>query len=79
MSYFSDNYARLHYPVGAGGFREAQLAAVQAVAAHFFSNSSPAIVVMPTGSGKTVVATALAFALRAERVLIITPSRLLRE
>lgn len=34
---------------------------------------------MPTGSGKTTVAAALAFVLRARRILVITPSRLLRE
>lgn len=79
VSYFEDNYPHLLYPVGEEGFRSAQLAAVQSVAAHFFSSSTPAIVVMPTGSGKTVVATALAFVLRAKRVLVITPSRLLRE
>lgn len=79
MSYFSDNYAKLTYPVGDPGFREAQLAAIQAIASHFFSSSAPAIAVMPTGAGKTAVAVASAFALRAKRVLVITPSRLLRE
>lgn len=79
MSYFSDNYDKLTYPVGVPGFREAQLAAIQAIAAHFFSSSTPAIAVMPTGAGKTAVAVATAFALRAKRVLVITPSRLLRE
>lgn len=34
---------------------------------------------MPTGAGKTAVAVASAFTLRAKRVLVITPSRLLRE
>lgn len=34
---------------------------------------------MPTGSGKTAVLLAAAFVLRAQRVLIITPSRLVRE
>ena len=39
----------------------------------------PAIVTMPTGSGKTAVLMALAYMLRAERVLLLTPSRLVRE
>ena len=34
---------------------------------------------MPTGSGKTGVMIACAFVLRARRVLIVTPSRLVRE
>jgi superfamily II DNA or RNA helicase len=34
---------------------------------------------MPTGSGKTAVIMALAFLLQAERVLVLTPSRLVRE
>jgi hypothetical protein len=39
----------------------------------------PAIVTMPTGSGKTAVLVALSYVLRAERVLVLTPSRLVRE
>jgi len=34
---------------------------------------------MPTGSGKTTVLMALAFVMRAQRVLVLTPSRLVRE
>src|SRR4029077_20032905 len=58
LSYFSDNYSRLRLPIEIGtlkGLRPAQLAAAQAIAAHFFSRTEPAIVVMPTGSGKTCV------------------------
>lgn len=79
MSYFSKHYAKLSFPVGPTGFREAQLAAIQSVGAHFFNSRTPAIVVMPTGSGKTTVAAAIAFTLRAKRLLVLTPSRLLRE
>lgn len=57
MSYFAENYTRLLYPVGSTGFRHAQLAAVQSVAAHFFANKAPAIVVMP----KQVLLTATPF------------------
>ncbi|GAG35141.1 unnamed protein product, partial [marine sediment metagenome] len=38
-----------------------------------------AVVVMPNGSGKTAVLMMSAFVLRAKRVLVITPSRLVRE
>jgi superfamily II DNA or RNA helicase len=34
---------------------------------------------MPSGSGKTTVLMALVFVMRAERVLVLTPSRLVRE
>lgn len=82
MSYFSDNYSKLSYPIQDGdtlGFRPAQAGAVHAIAAHFSMRSEPAIVSMPTGTGKTAVLIAAAFALKAQRVLILTPSRLVRE
>jgi len=82
MGYFGNNYDRLRFPISDGrppGFRSAQLAAVQAVSSHFFNSNQPSIVTMPTGAGKTTVLMATAFALRAERVLVLTPSRLVRE
>ncbi len=56
-----------------------QLGAMHAIAAHFTRYSNPAIVTMPTGSGKTAVISAVPFLLRAERVLVLTPSRMVRE
>lgn len=85
MSYFAERYADLHFPIQTGGdaptpgFREAQRGALFAIAAHFTQRSDPAIVTMPTGSGKTAVLQACAYALRAQRVLVLTPSRLVRE
>src|SRR5258708_28391231 len=82
MGYFSDPYNSIRLPVGdarTAGFRPAQIAAIHSVSAHFFNSDQPAIVTMPTGSGKTTVLMALAFVLRAQRVLILTPSRLVRE
>jgi superfamily II DNA or RNA helicase len=84
VSYFAHYYSKLSFPIEENetsrGFRPAQLAAIQAVSTHLYSQpEQPAIVVMPTGSGKTTVLMALAFALRAKRVLILTPSRLVRE
>ncbi|HXZ02333.1 MAG TPA: DEAD/DEAH box helicase family protein, partial [Stellaceae bacterium] len=82
MSYFSDHYDKVKWPIaenGRVGFRLAQIAAAQAVGTHFFSSSQPAIVTMPTGAGKTTVLMAVAFLLRASRVLVLTPSRLVRE
>ena len=82
MGYFGNTYDRLRFPITDAhppGFRGAQLAAVHAVSAHFFNSPEPAIVTMPTGAGKTTVLMALAFVMRAERVLVLTPSRLVRE
>lgn len=82
MSYFSQNYRHLSLPLAtenSTGFRPAQLAAVHAIGAHFFSSSQPGIIVMPTGSGKSAVITTAPFLLNAKRVLVLTPSRLVRE
>lgn len=82
LSYFLDNYQGFRYPLAEGdesGFRLAQLGAIHAAAAHFVTDTAPGIITMPTGSGKTAVLNAAAFVLRARRVLIITPSRLVRE
>ncbi|MGH8542077.1 MAG: DEAD/DEAH box helicase [Gammaproteobacteria bacterium] len=81
MSYFSDHYHHLTFPQEtpeAVGFRNAQLGALHAVASHFTLHRDPAVIVMPTGSGKTAVLMAAAFLLRAERVLVVSPSRLVR-
>jgi len=82
MGYFSANYSKLSFPIIDGrrpGFRPAQIAAIHAVSAHLFGSKQPALVTMPTGAGKTTVLLALAFLLRPQRVLVLTPSRLVRE
>lgn len=81
MSYFENQYNAVRYPIslnGKPGLRIAQLGAIHAVAAHFTLRDEPAIVVMPTGSGKTAVSMLVAFLERALRVLVVTPSRLVR-
>ena len=81
MSYFSDHYKDLSYPVAdpSGGLYNAQLGAIHRIAAHFTVSEQAALVTMPTGSGKTAVLMMTPFVLRAERVLVITPSRMVRE
>ncbi|WP_316163437.1 DEAD/DEAH box helicase [Bradyrhizobium sp. SZCCHNRI20481] len=82
MSYFSENYSCLTFPLAYGekpGFREAQRGALFAIGSHFSGRNDPAIITMPTGTGKTAVLQASAFLLQANRVLVLTPSRLVRE
>jgi superfamily II DNA or RNA helicase len=79
MSYFSQLYPVIKYPLGSLGLRTAQAGAIHSIAAHFSVHDDPSLVVMPTGSGKTGVLLASPFVLRAKRALIITPSRLVRE
>jgi superfamily II DNA or RNA helicase len=83
MSYFQDNYGSVKLPIagpdGAGGLRNAQLGAIHAIASHFTVENRPALAVLPTGAGKTAVLMVSAFLLRATRVLVITPSTLVRE
>ena len=82
-AYFERNYSNLRFTVGGSeaspGLRSAQIAAAHAVSAHFFQRTESAIVVMPTGSGKTGVMMLSAFLLRARRVLVVTPSRMVRD
>ena len=82
MSYFREAYTNLKFTVaenGSNGLRRAQLGAVYAIGAYFaLPRNEPGLVVMPTGSGKSAVMIMSAFLLRANRVLILTPSRLVR-
>jgi superfamily II DNA or RNA helicase len=81
MSYFSDHYAALQYPFavdGVGGLRRAQLGALHAIGAHFSIRGDPALICLPTGVGKTAVLTLTPFLCKAQRALIITPGRLVR-
>jgi superfamily II DNA or RNA helicase len=81
MGYFRDNYANIKYPIAEDqkdGLRRAQLGAVHAIAAHFVLRDDPAIITMPTGSGKTAVLMITPFLQCAKRVLVLTPSRLVR-
>lgn len=81
MSYFSDHYGDIRFPIAEDihpGLRNAQSGAIHAVASHFTLREDPAVVVMPTGSGKTIVLAMAAFLLRSKRVLVLTPSRLVR-
>ena len=81
MSYFGVLYDNVRFPRDAAdkpGLRRGQLGALHAIASHFTVSNDPALIAMPTGSGKTAVFIIAPFLLRTARVLVITPSRLVR-
>jgi superfamily II DNA or RNA helicase len=82
MPYFQERYPEVRFPVAEGnspGFRKAQLGAAWAISSHFTQRTEPALVTMPTGSGKTAVLILIAFMLRSERTLVLTPNVLVRD
>lgn len=79
--YFSRLYEAVRFPIGTTetpGLRRGQRAALHAIASYFSLRDQPAVVTMPTGSGKSVVLALAAALTRARRVLVVTPSRLVR-
>jgi superfamily II DNA or RNA helicase len=81
MSYFTENYDRVKYPIETGelaGLRRGQLGAIHRIGAHFTLSQEPAVISLPTGAGKTAVLILTPYLLLARRVLVVTPSRLVR-
>ncbi|RUT33710.1 DEAD/DEAH box helicase [Paenibacillus zeisoli] len=82
MSHFSDNYYELRYPISTDstiGLRNAQLGAIHAIASfNSLSKKNAGIVVMPTGSGKTAVLMMTPYITLSSKVLIVTPSVMVR-
>lgn len=80
--YFLENYENLQFRKAKDnnkGLRKAQLGAVHAIASYFTKeNSRQALVVLPTGTGKTAVIMISPYLLESKKVLIITPSILVR-
>lgn len=56
-----------------------QLGAIGAATAHFSVRKEPALVTMPTGTGKTAVMILLSYILKSKKILVITPSQLVRK
>jgi superfamily II DNA or RNA helicase len=63
---------------GRAGLRTPQIGALHAIVAHWTLHVNPAIVVMPTGTGKTEVMVAAAVNARCPAVLVVVPSDALR-
>jgi superfamily II DNA or RNA helicase len=81
VTYFADHHGALRLDWGLvddGKLRRAQLGACWALAGHDARSSEPAQIILPTGAGKTLVLCAAPFLLRARRVLVIAPGRLVR-
>lgn len=62
-----------------GGLRLPQIGALHAIASHWTLGADPAMLVMPTGTGKTEVMIAAPLAAQSNRVLIIVPTDALRQ
>jgi len=67
-------------PKSAPGLRKCQLGAIWALKSYFISNTPEvaALVSMPTGAGKTAIMMAACFELNLSKILIIEPSKVLR-
>ena len=80
MSYFLSNHTQIDlFADGGVGLRTPQLGAAGALIAHGTKSIDPAVVSLPTGTGKTAVLQLTPFLWKATRVLVITPSRMVRE
>jgi superfamily II DNA or RNA helicase len=60
------------------GLRIPQVGALHGIAAHWTLGNDPALVVMPTGTGKTEVMIAAAVEAQSNRVLVVVPTDALR-
>lgn len=82
MSYFFKNYSKVTYPIDTDetpGLRNAQLGAIYAIGSYFTLNDQrAAILVMPTGSGKTAVLMLVPYLLQKKKILVVTPSAMVR-
>lgn len=84
MSHFSENYDKIILPIADEkkhkiGLRNAQVGAIHAIASFFtLKRDSGAIVVLPTGTGKTAVLQIAPYFLHSSKVLVITPSAMVR-
>ncbi|MCA0151134.1 DEAD/DEAH box helicase family protein, partial [Rossellomorea vietnamensis] len=76
MDFFKDNY--LKFELKQDTLRKCQLGAYWATLSHFTKSNEPALISLPTGSGKTELMQILSFGFQVRRVLIIVPSQLLK-
>lgn len=83
MDYFFNNYSFMKYPIAneerkIDGLRNAQIGAIHALGAYYTTKKEPVLISIPTGTGKTAVIMMSPYLLTAKKVLIITPTVLVR-
>jgi superfamily II DNA or RNA helicase len=82
MKFFPTTAGRVDFAkvlASTDGLREAQIGASWAAVSHFTTSSEPALLVLPTGVGKTALMTLLPLLIKGiNRVLVITPTRVVR-
>lgn len=82
MSYFYEQYSNMKFPYDSeekAGLRNAQRGAIFSIASYnTIDSNETAMVVMPTGSGKTAVLMMAPYILCKKKVLIVTPSVMVR-
>jgi len=79
-TFFDNNFPEFELEVATGiGLRKCQIGATYAVQSHFTKSNEPALISMPTGSGKTALMMCLSFRMKAKKILIITPSKVIRD
>ena len=81
MNCFKKGYDQLNIfncQDGQQGLYQNQIGAIGAALAHFSVRNEPALITMPTGTGKTAVMIVLSYAMKANRILVVTPSQLVR-
>ncbi len=76
--HYSDELLNPDGSVQRPGLRLPQVGALHALASHWTVRTEPALVVMPTGTGKTEVMIAATVGCRAPRLLVIVPTDALR-
>ncbi|WP_280445025.1 DEAD/DEAH box helicase [Nocardia brasiliensis] len=75
-----DGAIEFRAPGCSGSLRRPQIAALHSIVGHQYSGlTEPGVVVMPTGTGKTETMLAWLVAQRPKRVLVVVPSRALRD
>lgn len=81
-SYFNEQYKNLRFTKASkttSGLRNAQIGAIHAISSFFtLYKNKAAIIIMPTGSGKTAVLMMTPYVVGSKKVLIVTPSVMVR-
>ena len=82
MNCFQQGYKDVHLfeqQNNEDGLYKNQIGAIGASLAHFSVRKEPALISMPTGTGKTAVMIMLSYLMKANKILVLTPSQLVRE